>query len=577
MSIFKKSVTSVVLLALLWQSVGIAMAATIRYSSEKPAPATQMNNPLSAILNPTGNMAGMAMVQGLDDEGGINIPLSANGNIQDLDLMRTMLTEMAEMAASAPVEMSPEGNKLQTPTLQQEMTGGDARVRSNDAGAIIIDLNANTQSDKVFDMTESTPMLWARYYPARKVGYIQMITLRKKPYTPLSGDVAVGIKSQDPQTRANAIGNLMEIQTEVLGPADGARLVKGNGSRLPYRGVNPFSAFLGSDPKLYSQISFSAFLTAVGVWGRYYSTQRGFVAVAENRQEKRDWNECIKNSIFGCLKRRNNVESYVEVRPRWYLMTSVENGVGKANVLAYASNECISRQSSFPLGPQFESARETECVVFSGAAFLEATSNTDIPNEWIKVWHQHDAKEGNTWNFFFLILLPFVGVLGGAILAQFFVKSLDISVNSVGVTNGLLVAGAYAFTTMLMQGSANRSSLPPGFFGGLLPGIETPNLAGEGDPKWSPHECIVNGPAARVPYLYSGAPAKSRFAGTPLPLSGCIQWLRNDLKDAPGSVGDYYRIQQPDAVRDYVTPNDVERMSNPATRPRRFDGAPVRE
>lgn len=589
MSFYKKSVTSVVLLSFLWQSVGMATAATIRYSGEQSAPVVQANNPLAALLNPMG-MAGMSATvgaDGLDSEGAINIPLSGNGQIQDPALMRKMLTEITEMAASAPVEMAPEGHKLTTPALQQNMTGGDARVRSNDAGAIITDLGANTQSDKLFDMTESAPMLWARYYPYRKVGYIQMITLRKKSYTP-QFDIAA--RMNNPATRADAIGNSMEIQTEVLGPIDGERLVKGNGSRLPYRGVNPFAAFIGPDAKMYSQISFGAFLTTVGVWGRYYSTQRGFIAVAENRQEKREWNECTLKVWKACLRRRNHVESYVELRPRWYLMTSAENAIGKSNVMAYASDECKARGTTLPSGPQFQNAVDTECIVFSGAAFVEATSNADVPNEWLKVWHQHYAKEGFTMLFFFILFMV-GGFAFSALIGPIFAGTMDIAVAAIGanlnvvmtiaVIDGVLVAGAYALTTFLLQGSGNLSSIQSGPFGSLSSGIEMPNIAGEGDQAWSASSCIVDGPAARVPYLYgsshrhNGPEPGSVPIG--LPASGCIQWLKNDLNDAPGPVGDYYRSRRPNAVRDYTTPNDVKNMSTEETRPRRFNGAPARE
>jgi hypothetical protein len=591
MSIFKKSVNSILLITFLWQSAGIAVAATVRYSGQATVPAIASNNPLDGVFNPMGHLAGMSMVDpnnGLDSEGGINIPLTSNGQIQDPALMRRMLTEITEMAASAPVEMAPQGHNLSAPLLQKNMTNGDARVRSNDAGAIITDLSASTQSDKAFDMTESAPMLWARYYPYRRVGYIQMITLRKKAYTP---QFDVTARLNNPGTRAAAIGDAMEIQTEVLGPIDGERLVKGNGSRLPYRGVNPFAAFIGPDAKLYSQISFSAFLTTVGVWGRYYSTQRGFVAVAENRQEKREWNECTLRIFGACLRRRNHVESYVEVRPRWYLMTSAENGIGKSNIMAYASEACRTRATTLPNGSEFDAARETECIVFSGTAFLEASANADIPNEWLKVWHQHYAQSGFTMLFFFLLIMV-GGFAFSALIGPIFAGTMEIAVAAVGanlnvvmtiaVIDGLLVAGAYALTTFILQGSGNLSSIQNGLFGSLASGVEIPDISAEGDQAWSPNDCIVSGPTARVPYLYSEP--KHRHNGvepgsvaSALPASGCIQWLRNDLNTAPGPVGDFYRARRPNAVRDYTTPNDVKNMGSEDTRPRRFDGAPTRE
>lgn len=586
MSIFKKSVTSLLLAAFMWQSVGMAVAATIQYSKEKPKPA--LVNPLAGMLNPFGNMAGLPLSDGeLDEDGAINIPLSSNGQIEDAALLRQMVTEVSSMAASAPVEMAPQGHRLDVPDLQQTMTGGDARVRSNDAGAIITDLSASTQSEKTFDMTESAPMLWARYYPYRRVGYIQMITMRKKAYTP---SFNVANRLNDPATRAGAIGESVEIQTEVLGPIDGERLVKGNGAKLPYRGVNPFKAFIKTDdPKMYSQISFSAFLTTVGVWGRYYSTQRGFVAVADNRQEKREWRECTKRIFGACLRRRNHVESYVEVRPRWYLMTAGENAIGKANIMAYASEECKARPTLLPAAASFDAAREAECVVFSGAAFVEASTNSDVPQEWLKVWHQHYAKEGWTM-LFFAILFLVGGFAFSALIGPLFAGTLEVAVAAatanlnivmtIAVLDGVLVAGAYALTTFVLNGGGSLSDIQNGMFGSLGAGVEIPDLSKE-DRDWSPNDCIVNGPTARAPYLYDRSHRHNRpEAGSSpeaLDASGCIQWLKNDLNAAPGAVGEYFRSRRPNAVRDYTVPNDIRNMSTESTRPRRFDGAPVRK
>lgn len=585
MSIFKKSVTSFVLATMLWQSAGMAIAATVKYSGQEPITATQ-DNPLARMLNPMGNMAGIGMGgklnDGLDSDGGINIPLSSNGQIQDPALLRTMLTELSSMAASAPVEMAPEGHRLDTPALQKDMTNGDARVRSNDAGAVISNLGSDTQSNKAFDMSESAPMLWARYYPNRRVGYIQMITMRKKAYTS-SFDVAARLNN--PSTRAGAIADSMEIQTEVLGPIDGERLVKGNGMRLAYRGVNPFAAFMvtGADPKIYSNISFPAFLTSVGVWGRYYSTQRGFVAVAENRQEKQEWNRCTMKILGACLRRENHVESFVEVRPRWYLMTAAENAIGKANVMAYSADGCTSRATTLPAGAAFDSARATECVVFSGAAFLEATTNADIPNEWLKVWHQHQAQSGFTMLFFFLVILVaafafsaligpiFAGGLGATLAGG---SALNV-VMTIALVDGVLVAGAYGLTTILLNGTGNITDVQNGYFGSLSKGVDIPGA--EGNPSWSPNECIVTGTRTTSAYLFNGSGASAPRFKSPLPASGCINWLKNDLDTAPGAVGEFYRSRRPNAVRDYTTPNDVQNMKTPETRPRRFDGAPVRE
>ena len=586
MSIFKKSVTSFVLMVFLWQSAGQAVAGIVKYSTQEPPKAVQMN-PLAAMLNP---MGGMPLTSGLGEDQAVNIPLGYNGQIQDPALLRTMLTEVSEMAASAPLELAPEGHPLQTSDMHERMTGGDARVRSNDAGAIITDLGANTQSNKVFDMTESAPMLWARYYPYRRVGYIQMITFRKKAYT---APFDVSTRMANVATRSSAIADAVEIQTEVLGPIDGERLIKGNGVKLPYRGVNPFKPFIKpDDTKMYAQISFAAFLTAVGVWGRYYSTQRGFVAVAENRQEDEDWSECTKRVFGACLRRRNHVESYVEIKPRWYLMTSGDNAIGKANIMAYASEECKTKTSLLPPGTAFAAARDSECVVFSGAAFLEASTNADIPQEWLKVWHQHYAKEGWTMLFFF-ILFMIGGYAFSMLIGPIFAGTMEIAVAAIGagldvvltiaVIDGILVAGAYALTSFILNGGGSLSDIQSGIFGQLSSGVEMIDISDE-KRDWSPNDCVVDGPTARRPYLWGSGHRYQRAEVAPnttqedMPtVSGCIHWLKNDLNTAPGSTGEYFRARRPEAVRDYTIPNDVENMRSEETRPRRFDGSPVRE
>ena len=586
MSIFKKSVTSFVLMVFLWQSAGQAVAGIVKYSTQEPPKAVQMN-PLAAMLNP---MGGMPLTSGLGEDQAVNIPLGYNGQIQDPALLRTMLTEVSEMAASAPLELAPEGHPLQTSDMHERMTGGDARVRSNDAGAIITDLGANTQSNKVFDMTESAPMLWARYYPYRRVGYIQMITFRKKAYT---APFDVSTRMANVATRSSAIADAVEIQTEVLGPIDGERLIKGNGVKLPYRGVNPFKPFIKpDDTKMYAQISFAAFLTAVGVWGRYYSTQRGFVAVAENRQEKKEWSECTKRVFGACLRRRSHVESYVEIKPRWYLMTSGDNAIGKANIMAYASEECKTKTSLLPPGTAFAAARDSECVVFSGAAFLEASTNADIPQEWLKVWHQHYAEEGWTMLFFFIFFM-IGGYAFSMLIGPIFAGTMEIAVAAIGagldvvltiaVIDGILVAGAYALTSFILNGGGSLSDIQSGIFGQLSSGVEMIDISDE-DRDWSPNDCVVDGPTARRPYLWGSGHRYQRAEVAPnttqedMPtVSGCIHWLKNDLNTAPGSTGEYFRARRPEAVRDYTIPNDVENMRSEETRPRRFDGSPVRE
>ena len=75
MSIFKKSVTSFVLMVFLWQSAGQAVAGIVKYSTQEPPKAVQMN-PLAAMLNP---MGGMPLTSGLGEDQAVNIPLGYNG------------------------------------------------------------------------------------------------------------------------------------------------------------------------------------------------------------------------------------------------------------------------------------------------------------------------------------------------------------------------------------------------------------------------------------------------------------------------------------------------------------------
>ena len=586
MSVFKKTVTSLVLLATFWHSAGNAMVATVKFSNqEKTAPVA--SNALAAMMAAGG---GAQFVQGgLLDEPAIDIPLGnvAPGKIQDLELMQSMFTEISEMTSSSSVDIKPDGFSLTTPPMQELMSTGDSRIRSNDTGAIVSNVGSATQTAKVFDLTESAPMMWARYYPYSKVGYIQVITFRKKAYTPAAN---IAARLANPATRAGALADAVEIQTEVLGPTDGDRLARSNGTKLAYRGVNPFKAFIDSTAptsKLYTNISFSAFMTTVGVWGRYYSTQRGFVAAAENRQEQFEWSECTLRVLGACLRRRNHIESYVETKPRWYIMASADNAIGKTNIMAYNSEEC-KLQPTTATNPLLQTA---ECVVFSGVGFLEASVHSDIPQDWLKVWHQHYADEGWT-RLFYLILVAISAGAFSYFVGFIFAGTMDVAVGvimaglpvtgTIAVIEGVLIATAYGLSSVVLSGGGGLSSIQNGLFGSLSGGVEMP--ATGGDPAWSPNLCIVKGPAARIPYMYSSnhrhqAPEIApNTTNIPMPVaSGCIHWLQNDLETAPGSVGDYYRARRPNAVRDFSIPNDIKLMQDPTTRPLRNNGAPARD
>lgn len=620
MSLFKKTITSVVLLATLWHSAGNAMVATIKFSGQDKS-LVAANNPFAAM--PSFQTAASGMQNGLFDEPVVDIPLGSvpNGQVLDSDLMRQMYSEITEMAASAEVEMK-DNPQLVIPDAQSMMTDGDSRVRSNDVGAIISNVNGNTQTTKVFDLTESTPMLWARYYPYRRTGYIQLVTIRKKSYTnELTTSRSVVNVLQRPiselspaelSERATTLSQLVEVQTEILGPNAGERLAKSNGSNVSYAGVNPFKEFIGStnpsDPSynLYATLTFPAFMTAVGVWARHYSTQRGFVAVAENRMKRNDWSRCELRVLGACLRRSQHVEVYAELKPRWYIMSSADNAIGKSNVMAYKSPDCVGK-------PGINNP-EIQCTVFSGVAFMEASIHSDIPQDWLKVWHQHYAKTGWTLLFFVLLLVitgsafaAFVGPIftgfefamylaGGPMAGQI--------VLTTALVEGVLVGGAYALTSIILTGNGGLASIQHGLFGSLDSGIKA--VGDEGDIVWSPNPCVVNGPAGRLKenatkghgmYVYGGGGTDHRFQAPekapnttqfPLPLdSGCIQWLTNDLEPAPGqptnvspapgAVGEYYMTRRPNTTRDFNMPNDIKNIRDPDTRPLRNTGAPVRK
>ena len=273
-------------------------------------------------------------------------------------------------------------------------------------------------------------------------------------------------------------------------------------------------------------------------------------------------------------------------------MTSGDNAIGKANIMAYASEECKTKTSLLPPGTAFAAARDSECVVFSGAAFLEASTNADIPQEWLKVWHQHYAKEGWTMLFFFIFFM-IGGYAFSMMIGPIFAGTIDIAVAAIGagldvvltiaVIDGILVAGAYALTSFILNGGGSLSDIQSGIFGQLSSGVEMIDISDE-KRDWSPNDCVVDGPTARRPYLWGSGHRYQRAEVAPnttqedMPtVSGCIHWLKNDLNTAPGSTGEYFRARRPEAVRDYTIPNDVENMRSEETRPRRFDGSPVRE
>ena len=624
---FKKIITTFLIAVFSWQTMGIAVASTIKnyglieQNAKKAQAAVEWQGFES--LNPLMSMGAPVSPSSPSVENG-DEPLVSMVPITD------------------PVLLEQLNAQLDNPAGQDVMTSGDAKTRRNNMGSLIVNSKTGTVAGNTFDFSESSPMIWARFYPDRGQGYIQVMTIRRTPYAreadgTVIRDAAVdyrnkaktlrGKSSDIKNPRATDIENDIElkndsasmdpylkIESTPLGPEDGVLLATDNGIKKGFRGVNPFEDFVpttgAAGTKVYSNIKLGAFLAVVGTWARHYGTQRGYVAVAKTTQDSASWNKCEKRVLGMCIRRRYHTESWALVRPIWFALGSGDNAVGKAKVTAFKSSSCMA--AAKPSNRVNDLMGDNDCVVFSGVTFLQVSDNADVPNGWMNVWHQHKHFAKTNWWPIIAIVLAVVTFAVSSAMAPLFLggSSYMAGLIMVGeltfantllvlaVTEGVLVglgAGIIGYLTESRPGGINVGNAT-GFQSNLdslgsgrqkddvaeyLAAITTDN-----ENFWSPGACIVGLP--KLPYDPDNRQARYRNPknanynkfehapnnpdGSSPAATGCIAWLTNGLKDAPGAVGEFYRLRRPITGRsDFVNPNEVKQLKTQSGVLQRWD------
>lgn len=602
---FKKTITTFLIAVFSWQTMGIAVASSIKnygiieQNAKKAQAAIEWQgfetlNPLHAMgaTPPSG--------PSMDDE---EAALSAMIPVTD------------------PVLLEQLNAQLGNPGGQDVMTSGDAKTRRNNMGSLIVNSKTGSVTNNTFDFSESSPMIWARYYPDRGQGYIQVMTIRRSTYAKRDDgtairDAAVEYRNQAQTLRSKsgdvkaprttdmennqelkndsiAMDPFLKIESIPLGPEDGMLLATDNGVKQSFRGANPFEDFIPSTgaagSKVYSNIKLGAFLSVVGVWARHYSTQRGYVAVAKTHQDSAQWDKCEKRVLGMCVRRRYHTESWALVRPVWFAIASGDNAVGKAKITAFRSESCKNMSAS--TNRINASMGENDCVIFSGVAFVQISDNADIPNGWMNVWHQHEHFAKTSWWPIIAIILAIVTFgIAWATAPLFLGLETMVGLVGVGVTGtnliltmavmeGVMVglaAGIVGYLTESRPGGPSvgvaqqfqdgLDSLGTGRFMENTSDYLT-FITDDNTKDWSPGACVsgLEKRPGQSPYIPSNMdpryfnPSTANYNA--LPENGCLAWLTNELKDAPGPVGDFYRLRRPITGRsDFASPNEVKQL-----------------
>jgi len=145
-------------------------------------------------------------------------------------LVGVMLTQ-SMMVAAAPYGMLAVTDNGQSTT--DKMTRGDRNIVTNNISGAMNGLDANQLRANSFDLSSTSPIIWGRYVPEARKGYIQMSSIRKKGY--ISESVSL---PENPD--AATLDKLYETRVEVLGPERGTVFAL-KGSTSGYRGINPFT------------------------------------------------------------------------------------------------------------------------------------------------------------------------------------------------------------------------------------------------------------------------------------------------------------------------------------------------
>jgi len=425
-------------------------------------------------------------------------------------------------------------------TLQPSniMLDGDARESRNNTGSLITGISAAQQINRTFDFSDSSPIIWARFYPNRNMGYIQLFQMRQNTHSP-SLDINQRLNSPNIDIRNAALREMVSLERVDLGPEMGNVLARGNNIKRTYNGVNPFQPFIESSmPSRYVNMSLGAFKAAVGVWASHFSTTRGYLAIADVNVQQFSWSE--RRRLF---RRTFHTEATATVSPRWFALTAFDNASGRPMSTGFMSSNCRASGGT-----------EEQCVVVSPVGFIEISRFSDVPHEPFRFWHQHQSRTGWALGFFMVIV--------------FFVSFLfpPISVGLNAVLNAGILALGYGAVSIIMSGGGSINSIQSGLLGRLSNGYEARSSAG--DPNWNPDFCGTTGSRSPGWLLRGGGGRHGNYE--------CINWLGRDPATLHGPVGDFFRSRAPNVEQDFNTHNSIEFMRNNNTRPRAFDGAPVR-
>lgn len=322
--------------------------------------------------------------------------------------------------------------------LVRGMIGGDFRVTKNDMASVLIDIPAGKTANETIALAGPAVIVWARYYPLNNVGTIQTTRVFKNPKT---GGVTVYVK--------------------MVKPSDGARWSRAGGNPYDlFGGVNPFAKFEGGNG-LFNGISKSAFQTVVGMFAQANRTTKGMIAIAQQRDDFRTWDECTLKVLKACLRKRYHQEMKTYVKPAWTVITAADNARGRSYLTAYKVDGCTGTDKA--------------CTAMSGVAFLDASEgNTYASSEALmsEIEHHQDGWTGLALMLAFAVIAIvaaplLVGSPGFVTLALNSAVGGVATVSSLGAAFALEAIG-YAAVSVALNGSFDPGAVQDGFAGRSL-------------------------------------------------------------------------------------------------------------
>ena len=474
-------------------------------------------------------------------------------------------------------------------TVTDRMTSGERNTISNNTASVLTGLPSSGFTEQAYDFTNTTPIIWGRYLPSLNRGYIEVTYLRKKGYVSDPKEFSV-----ETATIADLEGNY-ELRREVLGPKKG-ELLRSKQATVGFRDTNPFTSFIPPinemNQDLYQDISYGAFVAAVGQWAQYYSTQRGYIAVADYNVEVNRWQ---KKRTFG-LRVENHKEASAAVRPSWRALSAANNAPFRAFSSTYRVAPCSAKPSPHTAaasrtgGTPSAAIVDSECLAFSGIGVVTATKSADIPSHAATLWHQHDWS--TRWNWLaVLFFIAAVVTLGAGAFAEAAVLSgitadiidwnspnrsstlASFQVLEDGTAWGLSIA--MARSVVGPDGTVTPPSAQEwGRLANLGDGLKASEVT---DPLWSPAYCLAVGSrdllTQNTEPIRRGRPRHGCQKNTicETPRFACTNWLSSDIMTSNDVTGvkEMFESRKHDIKRDSIRANDVQRMQEQGS-PKRF-------